>query len=190
MKAKKNKVYTLAQVGEFLGFSGRSIRDFVQVGLIHAFPNPTWMAVTEEELKRVMREGLDTSEVTARLVAMRNAAAKTAKKRTKRRNAVGAKTIAKKQTKRRVAAAAAKRNIPVNFPIAVIVDKLFQVLPCAVLRVYADSAVLVFYRREDGAYRVAGEVSRGDKSFAVVIYLVDKFLVDKPVEDARRLLFG
>jgi len=113
-KVKKSKVYTLAEVGERLGFSGRSIRDFVKVGLIHAFPNPTWMAVTEAELKRVMREGLDTSDVTAKVVAMRRAAAKkqptrrnagaAAKKRATRNTAAAAKKGAKKQVKRGVTA--------------------------------------------------------------------------------------
>lgn len=81
MKAKSQKLYTLTQVGEILGFSGRSIRDFVQAGLIHAYPNPTWRVVTEKELRRVMREGLDTSHVTARLAAERDSRRRAAKKR-------------------------------------------------------------------------------------------------------------
>jgi hypothetical protein len=104
-RAKGPKVYTLAEVAEFLGFSGRSIRDFVKVGLIHAFPNPTWMVVTEEELQRVIREGLDTSYVTATLIERRRAAAKAAKKRAKRRStATATKKGAKKQVKRSVTA--------------------------------------------------------------------------------------
>jgi hypothetical protein len=116
MRAKKTKVYTLSEVGKILGFSGRSIRDFVQVGLIHAFPNPTWKVVTEEELKRIMREGLDTSDVTARLAAKRKAAGKTAKKRAKRgaaapkpakKKSAYARKVTKKQVKRNATAAGA-----------------------------------------------------------------------------------
>jgi len=56
--------------------------------------------------------------------------------------------------------------------------------------VYGDTAVLVFYRREDRAYRVGGEVFRGDETFVAVLDLVDEFFVDEPIEYARRLLFG
>jgi hypothetical protein len=107
-KAKTPKVYTLAEVAEFLGFSGRSIRDFVKVGLIHAFPNPTWMVVTEDELQRVIREGIDTSYVTARVIDMRRAAAKTAKKRAKRRSA--GSTVAKKKLAKHSTATATKKG--------------------------------------------------------------------------------
>jgi len=107
-RAKGPKVYTLAEVAEFLGFSGRSIRDFVKVGLIHAFPNPTWMVVTEEELQRVIREGLDTSYVTATLIDRRRAVAKAAKKRAKRRST--GSTVAKKKLAKRSTATATKKG--------------------------------------------------------------------------------
>lgn len=97
MKAKEPKVYTLDQVGKLIGVTGRSVRNYVKAGLIHASPWPTRvLTVTEEELKRIKRDGIDTANITKKLAKRKNTAARTATKKQVKR----AGTASRKATKK------------------------------------------------------------------------------------------
>jgi len=119
MKAQKTKLYTLNQVGDALKITGRCVRNYVKAGLIHLTPWPTYpMTITEDELKRIKREGIDNTDIYAKLAKLpksKRAAAGTAAKKKQSKKRAAAATAAAKPTKKksagRKAAVAVKKTV-------------------------------------------------------------------------------
>ncbi|GBU22248.1 hypothetical protein R80B4_02154 [Fibrobacteres bacterium R8-0-B4] len=96
---RQSKQYTLAEVGEIVGVTSHTIRNYVRAGLIDVSRDDGWMKVGKEELDRIKREGVIAGKPGKRAPAARTAAKKPAK-----RAAAATRTAAKKPAKRAAAA--------------------------------------------------------------------------------------